>query len=265
MAGKGSTFKGIKDFFYETRVLMGREYTLRKFAVEVLGGAVDPVMLSYIEKGKRFPSETLVHQLAQVRREDPRELLALLWQDRILYAFGRELRRVLKGPKEAKDGIADADVAILVSRAIAALPDDGGWLDAATWRRSLRKAIKEVGKKEPAEMIQTVTDLLQRQGLIEHQGKKIRRLGRHYLASGAEEKRSLALEFCGIFTKGLLDKLVRQEKKTYLRNHYLQIPEEKLPEFYAQLDEKVRRLTEEFATEQGDGKFLNILIASTFL
>lgn len=244
---------------------MGREYTLKKFAVEVLGSAVDPVMLSYIEKGKRFPSEGLVHQLAQIRREDPKELLALLWQDRILYAFGRELRRVLKGPKEAKDGIADADLAVLVSRAIAALPDDGGWLEAAVWRRNLRKAVKETGEKEPAGVIQTVTDLLQRQGLIERQEKKVRRLGRHYLADNLEEKRSLALEFCGIFTKGLLDKLVRQEKKTYLRNHYLQISEEKLPEFYAQLDENVRRLTEEFATEQDGGKFLNVLIASTLL
>ncbi len=49
--------KGIKDIFYETRVLMGRSYTLRRFAEEVLGGSVDPVMLGYIEKGTRFPNE----------------------------------------------------------------------------------------------------------------------------------------------------------------------------------------------------------------
>jgi hypothetical protein len=265
MARKGSAFKGIKDYFYETRVLMGREYSLKKFAVEVLDSTVDPVMLSYIEKGKRFPNEALVQKLAQVRREDPKELLALLSQDRILYAFGRELRRVLKGPKEPKEGIADAELAVFVSRAIAALPDDGSWLEETKWRRSLRKAIKEAGQKEPPKMIQSITELLQRQGLIEQQEGKIKRLGRHYLASSTEEKRSLALEFCGIFTKGLLDKLVRQEKKTYLRNHYLQIPEEKLPEFYAQLDEKVRRLTEEFATEEGGERFLNILITSTLL
>ena len=91
--------KGIKDVFYETRVLMGRDYTLRRFANEVLGGSVDPVMLGYIEKGKRFPSEALVRRLAAVRKQDPHELLALLWRDRMLYAFGRELRRVLHAPR----------------------------------------------------------------------------------------------------------------------------------------------------------------------
>ncbi len=37
--------------FYETRVLTGRDYTLRRFATEVLGGSVEPVMLGCIEKG----------------------------------------------------------------------------------------------------------------------------------------------------------------------------------------------------------------------
>jgi len=85
--------KGIKDVFYETRALTGRDYTLRRFAAEVLGGSVDPVMLGYIEKGKRFPSEALVRRLAAVRQQDAHELLALLSRDRMLYAFGRELRR----------------------------------------------------------------------------------------------------------------------------------------------------------------------------
>ena len=75
--------------FYETRVLMGRDYTVRRFATEVLGGSIDPVMLGYIEKGKRFPSEALVRRLAAIRKQDPHELLALLWRDRILYAFGK--------------------------------------------------------------------------------------------------------------------------------------------------------------------------------
>ena len=55
MAAPSPSRKGIKDIFYETRVLMGRDYTLRRFATEVLGGSVDPVMLGYIEKGTRFP------------------------------------------------------------------------------------------------------------------------------------------------------------------------------------------------------------------
>ncbi|HEY5648145.1 MAG TPA: hypothetical protein VIU33_01495, partial [Nitrospiria bacterium] len=99
MAPVSATFKGIKDLFYETRVLMGRGYTLRRFADEVLGGSVEPVMLSYIEKGKRFPTEALVRKLAEVRGQDSRELLILLWQSRILHSFSRELRRALNGPK----------------------------------------------------------------------------------------------------------------------------------------------------------------------
>ena len=71
MAGRPPTRKGIKDVFYETRVLTGRDYTLRRFATDVLGNSVDPVMLGYIEKAKRFPSEGLVRRLAAVRQQDP--------------------------------------------------------------------------------------------------------------------------------------------------------------------------------------------------
>jgi hypothetical protein len=124
------TPKGIKDVFYETRVLMGREYTVRRFATEVLGATIDPVMLGYIEKGKRFPSEALVRRLAAIRKQDAHQLLALLWRDRILHAFGKELRRVLHAP-QAVAGVDDADVAVLVSQAIAALPDDGSWIPVA--------------------------------------------------------------------------------------------------------------------------------------
>jgi hypothetical protein len=55
VARKSTAPKAIKDYFYETRVLMGRDFTVKRFAAETLGGAVDPVMLGYIEKGKRFP------------------------------------------------------------------------------------------------------------------------------------------------------------------------------------------------------------------
>ena len=122
--------KGIRDVFYETRVMMGREYTVRRFAIEVLGNSVSPLLLGYIEKGKRMPNEGLVRRLAAVRKQDPQELLALLWRDRMLHAFGRELRRVLRAPR-GMDGIEDADLAVLVSQAIAALPEDGSWIP---WR-----------------------------------------------------------------------------------------------------------------------------------
>jgi hypothetical protein len=61
--------RSIKDVFYETLVLMGRDVTLRRFATEVLGGSVDPLMLGDIEKGKRFPNEALVQRLAALREQ----------------------------------------------------------------------------------------------------------------------------------------------------------------------------------------------------
>ena len=57
--------------------MMGREYTVRRFAIEVLGNSVSPLLLGYIEKGKRMPNEGLVRRLAVVRKQDPQELLAL--------------------------------------------------------------------------------------------------------------------------------------------------------------------------------------------
>ena len=118
--------KGIKDLFYETRVLMGREYTAQRFAAEVLGGSIHPVALGYIEKGTRLPSEALVRRLAAARKEDPQVLLAVLCRDRMIQAFGKELRRVLHTPRQMA-GIEDADLAALMFQAIAALPDDGSW------------------------------------------------------------------------------------------------------------------------------------------
>src|SRR5512143_2911240 len=129
--------KSIKDVFYETRVLMGRDYTVRRFATEVLGASIDPVMLGYIEKGKRFPSEPLVRRLAAFRRQEPRELLAILWRDRMLHAFGKELRRVLHAPA-ALGHVDDIELALLASQAIAALPDDESTVTLARWRREVR-------------------------------------------------------------------------------------------------------------------------------
>ena len=71
-----------------------------------------------------------MRRLAAIRKEDPQPLLALLWRDRMLYAFGKELRRVLHAPPGVA-GIEDADLAVSISQAIAALPDDGGWITLA--------------------------------------------------------------------------------------------------------------------------------------
>ena len=120
----GSQPKTIGDLFYETRVLHGRRWSLRRFATEALDGRIEPVMLSYIEKGERFPSEDLVRQLAAFRREEPQPLLAVLWRDRIRYAIRRELGRAFQIQPSVVE-VTDGSLAIRLSRAMAALPDAG--------------------------------------------------------------------------------------------------------------------------------------------
>jgi hypothetical protein len=268
MAGvPASARKGIKNVFYETRVLMGRDYTLRRFAAEVLGGTVDPVMLGYIEKGKRFPSEALVRRLAAVRKQDPQELLALLWRDRILYAFAKELRRVLHAPQAVR-GVEDADLAVVMSQAIAALPDDGSWIPVARWRRAFRQGTDRRVRTAAVSdaLAQQVEAALREREVAEVRGGKVRRRARHFIAQGTPERQALALEFCALFAKGLLDKLALPEADTgtYLRNHYLNIAPDRLPEFHRRLEAAVRALAEEFAADAtAQTRFLNVLVTAT--
>jgi len=262
MQRRSTAPKGIKDLFYETRVLSGREFTVTRFAKEVLAGAVDPVMLGYIEKGKRFPNEALVRRLAAVRNEPVAPLLAVLYRDRMLYAFGRELRRALHDPA-AVEGIADADLAVQVSRAIAALPDDGSWITTVKWRAQIAVALRD---KSKGSAVTRVADLLKERGLVEQAKGKVRRVSRHFVATTLEERRALAMEFTAIYTKGLLDKVSLPERaaSTHLRNHYLHIERDRLPEFYKRLEKAARGLAEEFAADAGVGtEFLNVLIVGT--
>jgi hypothetical protein len=262
-----STRKGIKDVFYETRVLMGRDFTLRRFATEALGGSVDPVMLGYIEKGKRFPSEALVRRLAALRKEDAHPLLALLWRDRMLHSFAKELRRSRHAPRGLA-GIEDADLAVAVSQAIAALPDAGGWIPLARWRAEFRTVRRRaVGTTAVTDTLaKQVEETLRARALIEVRAGKVRRKGRHFVAQDAKERQALALEFCALFAKGLLDKLALAETDTgtYLRNHYLNIDPARLPEFQKRLDETLRRLVQELAADaSAQTRFLNVLVTST--
>jgi len=267
MAGESAARKGIKDLFYETRVLMGRDFTLRRFADEVLGRSVDPVMLGYVEKGKRFPSEALVRRLAAVRKQDAHELLALLWRDRIIYAFGRELKRVLHAPR-AVAGLEDTDLVVLVSQAIAALPDDASWIPLSTWRKAFRtvQGRRTADGKVPDALAKRVEQTLIERELVEVRAAKVRRRGRHFVPQNTEERRALALEFCALFAKGLLDKLALPDADTgtYLRNHYLNIDPARLPEFHRRLEAAVRALAEEFAGDPSrESRFLNVLITAT--
>jgi hypothetical protein len=269
MAGREGTRVGIKDLFYETRVLSGREYTLRRFAEEALGGSVDPVMLGYVEKGKRFPSEALVRRLAVLRKQDPQELLAVLARDRILHAIGRELRRVLRAPR-AVLGIEDAELAVRISQAIAALPDDGSWMAAREWRKAYQggRGRGAARRKLPEGAVKQVEQILKARQLIELRGAQVRRRGRHFVAEEGAERQSLALEFAALFTKGLLDKLVLADKPTgtYLRNHYLNIELKRFEEFEARLDAAVRDLVVEFAADASpETRLLNVLVTATSL
>jgi len=264
MSAAATTRRGIRDVFYETRVLAGRDYTLKRFAEEVLGASIDPVMLGYIEKGKRFPSEPLVRRLAAFRKQEPRELLALLWRDRMLHAFGKELRRVLQAPT-ALGHVDDIGLAVLASQAIAALPDDQSPIPLARWRREVKASAK--GEVDPDALAQ-IERLLVERGLMAVERGKARRLGRHFVAVETDERQALALEFCTLFAKGLLDKLALADQPTgtYMRNHYLNIDRARLDEFQRRLDGEMRRLAEEYAADASDAtSFLNVLVTATVL
>lgn len=247
--------KRIRDVFYETRVFLGRQYTLKRFATETLGGVVDPVMLGYIEKGQRLPSEALVRRLAEVRRQRPEELLAILTRERWLRTFERELGHLLKGG-EGPEGAAV--FAHAISRAIAALPADFRWVNAAAWRRRVRQSVGGA-----AAIFDHVVQALTEQGLTEERRGQVRRRGQHFVAATAGERHALATEYAEIFAKGLLDKLLLADGRTYVRNHYLDIPEEQLAEFQRALDTALRGLVERFASSAGrDTRFLKVLVTS---
>jgi hypothetical protein len=204
-----------------------------------------------------------------VRKEDPETLLALLWRDRMLHAFNRELNRVLGAPSGVP-GIEDAELAVVVSQAIAALPDDGGWVDEAKWRRafSVVRQRRRAPRKVAAPILSQAEEALRQRDLIEQQGSKVRLRSYHFVAESKKERHSLAVEFCALFAKGLLDKLALPavDTGTYLRNHYLHIEPEKLPEFQKRLHEAVDSLSAEFATTQAPRtRFLNVLVVSTTL
>ena len=94
----------------------------------------------------------------------------------------------------------------------------------------------------------------------------MRRRGRHFVPQNTAERRALALEFCALFAKGMIDKLALADVDTgtYLRNHYLNIDADRLPEFQERLEAAVRGLVDEFASDASDTtRFLNILVNST--
>jgi len=261
--GVGAKFQSIGELFYRTRVLRGREWTLRRFAAEL---GVDHVLLSYIEKGQRFPSEGLVRRLAEIRREDARELLAVLCRDRMVRAFAREIRRALSGEGDDDPAATRAlgvSASAVSARAIAALPDSGGAVPLSRWRRSLRNALRaEGGKGSKTELEGTIT-LLQRKGLVEIKGASVRKTAAHVHAAQPDERIDLAIEFAGIFAKSLTDEVIRPASETYFQNHFLTLPAGQRKQFQRELDAAIRTVIEKFASEDESGDFFQVLVAAT--
>lgn len=248
---------------------MGRDVTLQNFAREVLESEVEAVMLGYIEKGERLPSESLVRRLADVREEDPAELLALLSRDRMLRALGKELKKFLSIPR-TDPGIDDAQLALEVSQAITALPDDESWVPIEQWRTAIQEAAPKRSRRDKLDdgRIARIITALEEQKLIETKGKRIRRRGHHYEPQQNEERLALATEYSVLFLKGLVDRLAfpKEERGTYLRNHYLHIPPEKIPALQKDLDHALRELAKKYGTARSkETEFLNILTTATHL
>jgi hypothetical protein len=257
----------IGTIFYEARVLRGRRWSLRRFAQEALDGRIEPVMLSYIEKGERFPNEDLVRQLAAFRREDPKPLLAVLWRERMLHAIGRELDRALQADPHIA-GVEDGALAVRLSRAMAALPDDGSWVSYKTWRSEFRREGKRRRRTaaEETALDGGVEEVLRQHALIEIRGARVRRKGRHLQAKGVEERHAVARQFAELFAKGLLDRVALPDADTgtYLRNHYANIERARIREFHEALDAALRTLTERFAaTPSRETAFMNVLTTAT--
>ncbi len=262
-----SRLRSIGECFYETRVLQGRRWSLRRFAIEVLDGRIEPVMLSYIEKGERFPSEDLVRHLAAFRREDPQALLAVLCRDRIIHAVSREVDRAFQATLPV-ESIEDGALAVRLSRAMAALPDDGDWIPYERWRREFRRDGKRRRRAatEEAALDRLAEATLKRHGLVQVRGGHVRRKGRHLQAEGVEERRAVARQFIGLFAKGLIDRIAlsNAETGTYLRNHYLNVERASVGEFHKALDGALRALTQRFAaTPSRDTEFMNVLTTAT--
>ncbi len=274
-----STFKGIREVFYETRVLRGREWTLRRFAAEL---GIDPVLLGYIEKGERYPNEELVRKLARLRGDDPRELLAVLYRDRMVRALAREIRRAMAGAAAA-DERDDGDEAappvsfsVALSQALAALPDDGSPVPLRAFRKAIDDALVDAFGKANKSDAKRIETALRDKGLIEADTRSVRKKGRHIHAVDRGERLDLALELAAIFAKSLTDKLVREQRATYLKNHFLLLAPERAEAFRKRLDAAVKDVVQEFAASEdtsrpaagsGSGadaqKLVRVLVAGT--
>ena len=250
--------RSIKDVFYETRVLTGRDYTVRRFAIEVLGNSVNPVLLGYIEKGKRMPSEALVRRLAAVRKQDPQELLALL----------------LARPHAATRSAASCAASCARRRASAGSTTRtrgagqpghrgpaGGRRAGSRWRAGARRFAprRGAGARRPARSPPRGRATSRpRSSSASWSSCAAARCAAAATISSPQNDRPSAGPWgsssAPCSSRALLDKLVLAEVNTgtYLRNHYLYVDPEELPEIQRRLDEAVTKIADEFARGAGD-------------
>jgi hypothetical protein len=148
------------------------------------------------------------------------------------------------------------------------LPDEYSWMPLAQWRKTFRTIPRREGqpKEVPETLAKQAEKTLVERGLVELRDGKVRRKGYHFVAQSSEERQAMALDFCALFAKGLLDKVALPDvdSGTYLRNHYLHIEPTDLPEFQRELDEALTKLADRYAKDASKStRFLNVLVTST--
>jgi hypothetical protein len=157
---------------------------------------------------------------------------------------------------------------VLVSQAIAALPEDGSWIPVARWRKAFRatsRGRRAVARAAPPVVADVETALKQRQ-LVELRGGN----GAPPRPSLRRQERDRAPGHGTRVLRPVHQGAARQAGARRGEHRHLSAqplplrrPEE-LPEIQRRLDEAVVKIADEFARGPGpQRKFLNMLITST--
>lgn len=184
----------------------------------------------------------------------------------MVHVMTREIRRAIVGAEQAESDEPSADEVSLtpvISQALAALPDSGDALAEKRWMTQIRAALKEHRGKARTEELERVLRILKDKKLVAIQEGKVRKLARHLHATDPGERLELAIEFASIFAKALTDKIVRQRSSTYLKNHFLSIPRDRVGALTRRIDEAIRAAVLEFAEDDGAEDFVRVLVAGT--
>ena len=259
--------KRIRDLFYETRTRLGKRCTLKVCAQEVFQGMVEAAMLGHIETGKRYPSQALVRRLAEIRKEDPKPLLALLFQERMVDAFGTELSRILQDDDEGwsrVDASQELSAGIL-EHALTLLPDDGAWEDKKAWRdRISALASQELAGQDVTDLVDEAVTLLNKEEIVEMKGKKVRLKNPQYVVTLPELRRRYAIRYCQVFSKALVERLFFHDDRAFAANFHFQLLDERFNDFKKDLRAALKQVVDTYdGGESGTGVFRNVVVCST--